>query len=122
MKVYQTTLSTGVTRTKEFERKKNRGKLPHVFALVVPVILCLAVAWALLRSGREFKHLYFPVACTVALLAATTPQMDPRFRAPIIPLLLLMAMLPRSGPDSKARIPNTPGTVPKPQGGSPASR
>jgi len=37
---------------------------------------------------------YFPLAATIALLVATTPQIDPRFRVPLIPLLAFLAMLP----------------------------
>ncbi|MCH9001777.1 MAG: hypothetical protein IIC02_04315 [Planctomycetes bacterium] len=37
---------------------------------------------------------YFPLACTLALLAATTPQLDPRFRVPMIPFLAFLAILP----------------------------
>ena len=40
---------------------------------------------------------YFPLAVTIALLLAATPQIDPRFRVPMIPLLVFMAMLQRPG-------------------------
>ena len=36
----------------------------------------------------------FPLAVLAALLAATTPQLDPRLRVPMVPLLALLAVLP----------------------------
>jgi hypothetical protein len=41
--------------------------------------------------------MFFPVASALALLAAATPQVDPRFRVPMIPMLLLLAFLPSRG-------------------------
>lgn len=65
------------------------------------LLLCL-IALARLIRGRMTQaslfagaHAYFPLAVTIALLLATTPQIDPRFRVPMIPLLIVMAMLPR---------------------------
>ncbi len=49
----------------------------------------------LLRGGWWMRDLYFPLASTAALLLATTPQLDPRFRVPMIPMLALIALLPR---------------------------
>ena len=59
----------------------------------------LLIVWVLFRLARRrlgFEQVYFPLACTVALLLTTTPQIDPRFRVPMIPLLLMIALLPRS--------------------------
>lgn len=57
-------------------------------------LLCVFVVARLLRRGVPFAGVCFPLACCVALLLATTPQLDPRFRVPIIPLVLVIACLP----------------------------
>ena len=54
--------------------------------------------WVLVRLFMDrplLEQVYFPLACTLALLLASTPQLDPRFRVPMIPLLLFVALLPR---------------------------
>ena len=61
------------------------------------IYLALLV-WVLVRLFMErplLEQVYFPLACTLALLLASTPQLDPRFRVPMIPLLLFVALLPR---------------------------
>lgn len=60
------------------------------------VLLCLAVVVSLGRRRGTLVNAYFPLAGTAALLLATTPQIDPRFRVPMIPLLILVALLPRT--------------------------
>lgn len=66
-------------------------------ALAVPyLLLCVAVIVALARGGLRRGELLFPLACTIALQMATTPQVDPRFRVPMIPLLIFVALLPVS--------------------------
>ena len=57
-------------------------------------LLALAVLVRLCRGAIGFRAVYFPVACTLALLLAATPQVDPRFRVPMIPLLIAVALLP----------------------------
>ena len=64
--------------------------------LTVPyLILSLAVVLRLARRRLTFAAMYFPLAATAVLLLATTPQIDPRFRVPMVPLLLVAALLPR---------------------------
>lgn len=58
------------------------------------LLLCLAVVVRLVRRRTEFGVIYFPLACTLALLLATTPQTDPRFRVPMIAMLIFVALLP----------------------------
>ena len=65
------------------------------------LVLTLAVCFRLYRHGGISKHYgglmvgaYFPLACTVALLVMTTPQIDPRFRVPMIPMLIVLALMP----------------------------
>jgi hypothetical protein len=70
----------------------NRMRSVAVGALYL--LLCAAVVVRLGRGRMEFEARYFPLACTLALLLATTPQTDPRFRVPMIPLLILVALLP----------------------------
>jgi hypothetical protein len=80
----------------------NRLRSAAVGALYV--LLCAAVVVRLGGGRMEFGAGYFPLACTLALLLATTPQTDPRFRVPMIPLLIVVALLPvgraiPAGPD-----------------------
>lgn len=57
-------------------------------------VLVLGVVIRLVRRRVGFSAVYFPLACALALLLATTPQTDPRFRVPMIPLLIVVALLP----------------------------
>jgi hypothetical protein len=70
----------------------NRWRSAAVGALYA--LLCAAVVVRLGRGRMAFGAGYFPLACTLALLLATTPQSDPRFRVPMIPLLIVVALLP----------------------------
>ncbi len=75
-----------------FERRHARYGL-----LALPyVLLVLAVAYRIIR-GSSMWHMYLPLAMTAALLFASTPQLDPRFRVPILPFLLFVALLPKRG-------------------------
>ncbi|RME38841.1 MAG: hypothetical protein D6788_06650 [Planctomycetota bacterium] len=60
-------------------------------------LLILGVVWRLFRHRWSFAATYFPLAVTIALLLASTPQLDPRFRVPMIPFLLSLAFLPAGG-------------------------
>ncbi|MGB2987927.1 MAG: glycosyltransferase family 39 protein [Phycisphaerae bacterium] len=77
--------------------KPPRGVEASRLAWLVKGSIYLALSvWVLvriLRGGLGFAPLYFPLACTIALLLATTPQLDPRFRVPMVPLLLFTALL-----------------------------
>lgn len=61
---------------------------------VAYLALLVAVLRNLLRGGLPLGHIYFPLAATIALLLASAPQLDPRFRVPMIPMLLFVALLP----------------------------
>ena len=56
--------------------------------------LVLLLLLKLYRHRWRWIDVYFPLACTAALLMMTTPQIDPRFRVPMIPLLLILALIP----------------------------
>lgn len=58
------------------------------------LLLSVAVVVRLAQRRLGFEAVYYPLACTLALLLATTPQTDPRFRVPMIPLLIFVALLP----------------------------
>lgn len=58
-------------------------------------LLALAAAAGVWRRRRDVWVLVFPVGVMVALLVGTTPQLDPRFRVPMISLLVFLALLPR---------------------------
>ncbi len=62
----------------------------------VYLVLCAAVAIRLVYGGWTFDGWYFPLALLVALALAVTPQIDPRFRVPMVPLLLVLALMPRA--------------------------
>lgn len=67
----------------------------------VYLLLCLWVLVRLCRGGLTLDQIYFPLSCTIALLLATTPQIDPRFHVPMIPLLVVVALLPKPGKTSQ---------------------
>jgi len=70
---------------------------------VVYFLLVLGVVVRLARRRIGFEAAYFPLACTLALLLATTPQTDPRFRVPMIPLLIFVALLPVGSTNTRER-------------------
>ncbi len=61
------------------------------------LMVSLMVLVKLILRRVTFYQVFFPLSCTIALLVATTPQIDPRFRVPMVPLLLIIAFLPTSG-------------------------
>lgn len=63
-------------------------------------LLVLAAAANVARAWKLWPALYFPTACIVALALTTTPQIDPRFRVPLIPCLAFLALLPARRPKS----------------------
>jgi len=56
------------------------------------MMLSVAVLWKLVSRRSAWLDAFFPVTATIALLLTTTPQLDPRFRVPMIPLLLFLAL------------------------------
>ena len=67
----------------------------------IPYLALVVLVLARIGRGRfTFAQFYFPLSCLVALLVATTPQIDPRFRVPMIPLLALLALLPKNAESS----------------------
>jgi len=79
----------------------NRAKS---LAVALPyVVLTLAAFIGMIRNRDDMSGICFPILCAAALLLATTPQVDPRFRVPIIPLLLVIAFCnvpPAAAPDA----------------------
>ncbi|MEK7710972.1 MAG: glycosyltransferase family 39 protein [Planctomycetota bacterium] len=57
-------------------------------------LLAVFAIVGIIRARRRWRIIYLPVGCMVALALTTTPQIDPRFRVPMIPLLLFVALLP----------------------------
>ncbi len=55
------------------------------------------------RSRRQWPAILFPVGCLVALTLTTTPQIDPRFRVPMLPLMLFIALLRRRSGKNEVR-------------------
>lgn len=60
----------------------------------VYAVLALFVVVRLFRRGIGRGDLFFPIAGALCLLLATAPQLDPRFRVPMMPFLLVLALLP----------------------------
>lgn len=56
------------------------------------VFLLAGLLWRVFRRSLHWRAMVFPLLVTFALLAATVPQLDPRFRVPLIPMLLVIAM------------------------------
>jgi hypothetical protein len=57
--------------------------------------LLVLVIVSLFRNRRAWRLCFFPLAGIVCLLLTTVPQLDPRFRVPMLPFLLVLAMMPR---------------------------
>ena len=68
--------------------------LKNTVAGIIYLLLTFAVVVRLLRPPITTPAVWFPIMVTLALLLAVTPQLDPRFRVPMIPLLLFLALLP----------------------------
>ncbi len=75
------------------------------------LMLCLAAVVRLARGKFGFEAIYFPLACTLALLMTTTPQTDPRFRVPMMGMLIFVALLPVNRADSEGRPPDRPAST-----------
>ncbi|MDO8630869.1 MAG: glycosyltransferase family 39 protein [Phycisphaerales bacterium] len=60
----------------------------------VYALLAVFAVVGIIRARRRWRIVYLPVGCMVALALTTTPQIDPRFRVPMVPLLLFVALLP----------------------------
>lgn len=61
---------------------------------VANLLLVLAAGVGVFRAWRKWPDMYFPIACVIALSLTTAPQIDPRFRVPLIPFLAFLALLP----------------------------
>lgn len=72
----------------------NRVKSIALAALYA--LLCLFALAQILRGRIDRQELMFPLIVTAAMLLVAAPQIDPRFRVPMIPLLLFVAMIPRN--------------------------
>lgn len=72
------------------------GRLSWGLKAMPYATLCLLLVVRLARPGLTFANAFYPLMTTVALMLTTTPQIDPRFRVPMIPLLLFVVFLPRT--------------------------
>jgi hypothetical protein len=61
---------------------------------VAYTLLVVAAGVGVVRARRRWPAMCFPVACAIALALTTAPQIDPRFRAPLIPFLAFLALFP----------------------------
>ncbi len=68
-------------------------------------LLVVMVVVRLFRRRASIAALYFPLATTLALLLAATPQTDPRFRVAMIPMLLFVALCPATKATAARRDP-----------------
>lgn len=68
---------------------------PKAFALgIVYLVLVMASIVGAIRARCEWRTILFPIACIIALALTTAPQIDPRFRVPLIPLIAFLALIP----------------------------
>lgn len=75
----------------------NGVTLNRARSAIIGSVYTLLAGWVLVRLLRRRRALVgasFPLLCIVALLLAATPQTDPRFRVPMIPMLLVLAFVP----------------------------
>lgn len=56
--------------------------------------LAIAALAGVIRCRGNVPATFFPLVCIVALALTTAPQIDPRFRVPLIPCLAFLALLP----------------------------
>jgi len=70
-------------------------RLRYAIVGAVYALLALGAVFRLVRSHVSGHPIFFPLACIVCLLLATAPQLDPRFRVPMLPFLLVIAFLPQ---------------------------
>jgi len=78
-----------------FDREATTSRrLLHGAIGVLYSALILAAIIRLFRRRICWGDALFPLAAVLCLLIATTPQLDPRFRVPMLPFLLLIALLP----------------------------
>ncbi|MCO6435875.1 MAG: glycosyltransferase family 39 protein [Phycisphaerae bacterium] len=68
------------------------GRLRYAAVSAPFAILVIVIVVQMLRGRWSGSAVYFPLAVTCALLAGTVPQLDPRFRVPLLPMLLIVAM------------------------------
>lgn len=69
------------------------GRVRSFVIGLVYLALLVAVGVNLVRRRLSLAAACFPLGVTIALLVATTPQVDPRFRVPMIPLLIFAALV-----------------------------
>ncbi len=56
------------------------------------VVVTLLGLWTIFRQWRAWRVWCVPMLFLLGLLAMTTPQFDPRFRVPMMPMLLVLAL------------------------------
>jgi hypothetical protein len=64
----------------------------------VYTLLCAIVLVQLLRCRTKLAGGLFPIMVTAALLIATVPQIDPRFRIPMMPFLVFLMLARKTQP------------------------
>lgn len=72
---------------------------------VVYLAFTIAVVARLLYRRPDWTLAFFPLAASLALLIASTPQIDPRFRVPILPFLVALWLLPIAPKQDKRHEP-----------------
>lgn len=74
---------------------ESAGRLRRAAVGSLYALLAIGAAVRLARGPCSVEDALLPAVVIVALLAATTPQLDPRFRVPMIPFLLFLALMPK---------------------------
>ncbi len=84
----------GLAIEKPANVEANRGRSAAIGGAYT--LLTIGALFGFIRNRRLGVVVYLPAACVLALALTTTPQVDPRFRVPMIPMLLfLMVCSPR---------------------------
>ena len=64
-------------------------------ALAAPYLLLSIFFLARMLRGRfAWSDVIFPLMASAAVLVTTAPQVDPRFRVPLVPFLVFVVFLP----------------------------
>jgi len=78
-----------------FDREATTSRrLLHGAIGILYTMLLLTAIIRLFRRRICWTDVLFPLAALLCLLIATTPQLDPRFRVPMLPFLLFVSFLP----------------------------
>ncbi len=68
------------------------------------LIITVLVLWTVIRQRRAWRDWCIPMLLLLALLIMSTPQFDPRFRVPMMPMLLVLAFFKPIAPEETVKV------------------